>query len=133
MDFLFVNRLLPTFFKVQIIYIDKPEPYGFHQKVRIRFNLVEVVRVELTSYAAAKKLSTCLVYLLFLNFVMRVNTLYKTQKAEYSYKNAFRSLQEASVCLTPHPRPTDRSGATIRYKTKLRCKSVVCIIICIYI
>ena len=44
--------------------------------------VVEVVRVELTSYAAAKKLSTYLVYLLFLNSAGRVNTLHATQKAE---------------------------------------------------
>lgn len=53
--------------------------------------LVEVVGIEPTSYSAAKKLSTYLVYLLFLNFATRVNTLCKTQKAEYSYKNTFRS------------------------------------------
>ena len=52
--------------------------------------LVEVVGVEPTSYSAAKKLSTYLVYLLFLNRTSRVNTLGKTQKAEYSYKNTFR-------------------------------------------
>ena len=44
--------------------------------------LVELVRVELTSYAAAKKLSTYLFYLLFLKFATRVNTLYKPQKAK---------------------------------------------------
>ena len=55
-------------------------------------SLVEVVGVEPTSYSAAKKLSTYLVYLLFLNFATRVNTLCKTQKAEYSYKNTFRSF-----------------------------------------
>ena len=44
--------------------------------------VVEVVRIELTSYSAAKKLSTYLVYLLFLNFTTRVNTLCKTQKAK---------------------------------------------------
>ena len=44
--------------------------------------VVEVVRVELTSYAAAKKLSTYLVYLLFLTLAMRVNTLCMPQKAE---------------------------------------------------
>ena len=37
--------------------------------------LVEMVGVEPTSYSAAKKLSTYLVYLLFLNFPTRVNTL----------------------------------------------------------
>ena len=37
--------------------------------------LVEVVGVEPTSYSAAKKLSTYLVYLLFLNSSTRVNTL----------------------------------------------------------
>ena len=37
--------------------------------------LVEVVGVEPTSYSAAKKLSTYLVYLLFLNLSTRVNTL----------------------------------------------------------
>ena len=37
--------------------------------------VVEVVGVEPTSYAAAKKLSTYLVYLLFLMFSTRVNTL----------------------------------------------------------
>ena len=47
-------------------------------------SLVEVVGVEPTSYSAAKKLSTYLVYLLFLNPQTRVNTLLKTQKAEYS-------------------------------------------------
>ena len=81
---------------------------------QFRFNVVEVVRVELTSYSAAKKLSTYLFYLLFLNFATRVNTLCKTQKAEYSLKNTFRSLKECSVFLTPRPRPTDKSGATIR-------------------
>ena len=39
------------------------------------FHLVEVVGVEPTSYSAAKKLSTYLVYLLFLNLSTRVNTL----------------------------------------------------------
>ena len=38
-------------------------------------SLVEVVGVEPTSYSAAKKLSTYLVYLLFLKFPTRVNTL----------------------------------------------------------
>ncbi len=46
--------------------------------------LVEVVGVEPTSYAAAKKLSTYLVYLLFLTVITRVNTLYNGQKAKYS-------------------------------------------------
>ncbi len=46
--------------------------------------MVEVVGVEPTSYTAAKKLSTYLFYLLFLNLTTRVNTLCKTQKAEYS-------------------------------------------------
>ena len=50
--------------------------------------VVEVVRVELTSYAAAKKLSTYLVYLLFLKKVTRVNTLYFSQEAKYSLSNA---------------------------------------------
>ena len=59
--------------------------------------LVEVVRVELTSYSAAKKLSTYLVYLLFLNRFMRVNTPKTTQKAEYSSKNTFRFFQEGSA------------------------------------
>ena len=59
--------------------------------------LVELVRVELTSYAAAKKLSTYLVCLLFLILATRINTLYKPQKARYSFKNAFRSLKECSV------------------------------------
>ena len=71
-----------------------------------------MVGVEPTSYAATKKLSTYLVYLLFLNPATRVNTLYRTQKAEYSYKNAFRFLQEFSVCLTPRPVPTDKYGVT---------------------
>ena len=84
--------------------------------VRIRFNLVEVVRVELTSYSAAKKLSTCVVYLLFLTFATRVNTLCKPQKAKYSLKNTFRSFKEFSVCLTPRPQPTDRLGATLVLK-----------------
>ena len=44
--------------------------------------LVELVRVELTSYAATKKPSTYLVYLLFLDLITRVNTLYKPQKAK---------------------------------------------------
>ena len=43
--------------------------------------MVEVVRVELTYYAAAKRLSTYLVYLLFLNNAQRVNTQSVTQKA----------------------------------------------------
>ena len=57
-----------------------------HEKRRPKasFHVVEVVGVEPTSYSAAKKLSTYLVYLLFLNFATRVNTLCKTQKAEYS-------------------------------------------------
>ena len=45
-------------------------------------SLVEVVGIEPTSYAAAKKLSTYLVYLLFLDLITRVNTLYRAQKAE---------------------------------------------------
>lgn len=44
--------------------------------------LVEVVRVELTSYAAAKKLSTYLVYLLFLRSATRLNTLCVPQEAK---------------------------------------------------
>ena len=80
--------------------------------------LVEVVGVEPTSYSAAKKLSTYLVYLRFLTFAMRVNTLCKTQKAEYSYKNTFRFLQECSVFLTPRPRSTDKSGTTIVLKNE---------------
>ena len=44
--------------------------------------LVEVVRVELTSYSAAKKLSTYLVYLFFLKTATRINTLYVSQEAE---------------------------------------------------
>ena len=55
-------------------------------------SLVEVVGVEPTSYAAAKKLSTYLVYLLFLKFATRVNTLCKPQEAKYSYKNTSRFL-----------------------------------------
>ena len=55
-------------------------------------SLVEVVGVEPTSYAAAKKLSTYLVYLLFLTFTTRVNTLCKPQEAKYSYKNTSRFL-----------------------------------------
>ena len=43
--------------------------------------LVEVVRVELTSYTATKKLSTYLFYLLFLTATTRVNTLVSLQKA----------------------------------------------------
>ncbi len=54
--------------------------------------VVEVVGVEPTSYAAAKKLSTYLVYLLFLKFATRVNTLCKPQEAKYSYKNTSRFL-----------------------------------------
>ena len=57
--------------------------------------LVEVVRVELTSYAAAKRLSTYLVYLLFLNYTGRVNTLRVAQKAKYSFKtpsDSFKSV-----------------------------------------
>ena len=77
-------------------------------------SLVEVVGIEPTSYSAAKKLSTYLVYLLFLKFPTRVNTLWKPQKAEYSYLNTFRSRQECSVLMTPRPQPTDKSGATIR-------------------
>ena len=45
-------------------------------------NMVEVVRVELTSYAAAKKLSTYLVYLLFLRSATRLNTLCVPQEAK---------------------------------------------------
>lgn len=44
--------------------------------------MVEVVRVELTSYSAAKKLSTYLVYLFFLNAATRVNTLCASQEAK---------------------------------------------------
>ena len=61
----------------------------------------------------SQKLSTYLVYLLFLNFTTRVNTLCKTQKAKYSFKNTFRFLKEFSVLLTPRPQPTDKLGATI--------------------
>ena len=50
--------------------------------VQLGLFLVEVVGVEPTSYAAAKKLSTYLVYLLFLNLATRVNTLCKAQKAK---------------------------------------------------
>ncbi len=81
--------------------------------------LVEVVGIEPTSYSAAKKLSTYGVYLLFLNFRTRVNTLYKTQKAEYSLKNTFRFQKEFSVFLTPRPQPTDKSGATIVLKKRV--------------
>ena len=59
--------------------------------------LVEVVGVEPTSYSAAKKLSTYLVYLLFLTFSTRVNTLWKSQKAIYSLHNTFRLWKEGSV------------------------------------
>ena len=67
------------------------------------YHLVEVVRIELTSYSAAKKLSTYLVYLLFLTLALRVNTPYKPQKAEYSLKNTFRFFKECSVLMTPRP------------------------------
>ena len=77
------------------------------------FLMVEVVGVEPTSYSAAKKLSTYLVYLLFLSVTTRVNTLCNAQKAEYSSKNTFRFLKECSVLMTPRPQPTDKSGATI--------------------
>ena len=53
-------------------------------------SLVEVVGVEPTSYSAAKKLSTYLVYLLFLKSATRVNTLCVPQEAIYSYKNTSR-------------------------------------------
>ena len=79
---------------------------------------MEVVGVEPTSYAAAKKLSTYLVYLLFLNTAERVNTHRVTQKAKYSLKNTFRSYKECSVFLTPRPRPTDKPGATIVLKNE---------------
>ncbi len=65
--------------------------------VQLRLLLVEVVGVEPTSYSAAKKLSTYLVYLLFLNVATRVNTLCVAQKAKYSFKNAFRFFKECSV------------------------------------
>ena len=52
------------------------------------FCLVEMVGIEPTSYSAAKKLSTYLVYLLFLKKVTRVNTLYFSQEAKYSLSNA---------------------------------------------
>ena len=52
---------------------------------------------------------------LFLNVATRVNTLCNTQKAKYSFKNAFRLFKECSVLMTPRPRPTDKSGATIRF------------------
>ncbi len=93
--------------------------------------MVEVVGVEPTSYSAAKKLSTYLVYLLFLNRAARVNTLRLAQRAKYSKQNTLRFRLEFSVSLTPRPQPTDKSGATIVYKNELRCKSVVCISICI--
>ncbi len=64
---------------------------------------------------------------------MRVNTPCKLQKAKYSFKNTFRFFKECSVYLTPYTRPTDISGTTFVYKNELRCKSVVCISICIYI
>jgi len=44
--------------------------------------MVEVVGLEPTSYAAAKKLSTYLVYLFFLPYATRVNTLCEAQKAK---------------------------------------------------
>ena len=77
------------------------------------------MRVELTSYAAAKKLSTYLVCLLFLNVATRTNTLCNAQKAGYSYRYAFRYQQECSVLMTPRPRPTDKSGATIRLQNEV--------------
>ena len=84
--------------------------------VQFRFNLVEVVGVEPTSYTAAKKLSTCLVYLLFLKYATRVNTLCAPQEAKYSYTNTSRFIQEFSVLMTPRPQPTDKLGATFRFK-----------------
>ena len=65
--------------------------------------MVEVVGVEPTSYSAAKKLSTYLVYLLFLNATTRVNTLRIAQKAEYSLENTVRLAKECSVLMTPRP------------------------------
>ena len=66
----------------------------------------------------------------FLNQQARVNTFSFTQKAYFPLKNTFRFFKEFPVYLTPRPQPTGKLGATFRYKTKLRCKSV-CIIICI--
>ena len=51
---------------------------------------------------------------IFLTSIMRVNTPYETQKAQYSFLNAFRFKRECSVFLTPWSRPTDKSGTTIR-------------------
>ena len=55
------------------------KPFGLNKQpkltVQLRLFLVEVVGVEPTSYSAAKKLSTYLFYLLFLNLQTRVNTL----------------------------------------------------------
>ena len=65
--------------------------------VQLRLFVVEMVRVELTSYSAAKKLSTYLFHLLFLNYTTRVNTLCATQKAKYSRANTFRFKRECSV------------------------------------
>ena len=89
--------------------------YHLHQRKKTPegvISLVEVVGVEPTSYSATRELSTYLFYLLFLNLATRVNTLCKTQKAKFSYKNAFRFLQECSVLLTPRPVPTDKYGVT---------------------
>ena len=82
--------------------IRRPNINHLHQRTKKRpikgvRVLVEMVRVELTSYAAAKQLSTYLVCLLFLSLVPRANTLCKTQKAKYSYMRTFRHLRECSV------------------------------------
>jgi len=92
--FVFARSREPTIMRV-FFYL--PRSHIKKDAPKASIYVVEVVGLEPTSYAAAKKLSTYLVCLLFLIRATRINTLYKPQKAEYSFKNAFRSLKECSV------------------------------------
>lgn len=74
--------------------------------------MVEVVRVELTSYSAAKKLSTYLVCLL--SYLPRRGQTRSGHRRRLNNPHGrLRNRGDFSVCLTPHPRPTDKSGATL--------------------
>ena len=73
-----VNTFVSVTYRITLY---KNKPVLFQAQVCF-FDLVEVVRVELTSYAAAKKLSTYLVYLLFLKSATRLNTLCVPQEAK---------------------------------------------------
>ena len=73
---------------------------------------MEVVRVELTSYSAAKKLSTYLVCLL--SYLPRRGQTRSGHRRRLNNPHGrLRNRGDFSVCLTPHPRPTDKSGATL--------------------